>query len=56
MTLFAILNEISIYRRFRQVRTKGSRQVTREIPYYKLGMIISLGYRIKSIIATHFRH
>lgn len=49
------LNEESTCRKFRQVRTEGSRQVTREIPYYNLDMIISLGYRVKSIIATHFR-
>ena len=40
---------------FRQVRQEGTRQVTREIPYYNLDMIISLGYRIKSLIATRFR-
>lgn len=49
------LDEVSTCRKFRQVRTEGSRQVTREIPYYNLDMIISLGYRVKSMIATHFR-
>ena len=49
------LDEASTCRKFRQVRTEGSRQVTREIPYYNLDMIISLGYRVKSIIATNFR-
>ena len=49
------LEESSTCRKFRQVRTEGSRQVTREIPYYNLDMIISLGYRVKSIIATKFR-
>ena len=29
--------------------------MTRQIPYYNLDMIISLGYRIKSVIATRFR-
>ena len=38
-----------------QVRTEGKRNVTRYIPYYNLDMIISLGYRIKSVIATRFR-
>ncbi len=37
------LDEASTCRKFRQVRTEGSRQVTREIPYYNLDMIISLG-------------
>ncbi len=42
-------------RNFRQVQTEGKRQVSREIPFYNLDMIISLGYRIKSSVATKFR-
>lgn len=42
-------------RNFRQVRTEGKRQVVRELPFYNLDMIISLGYRINSKIATAFR-
>ncbi|MDE6417131.1 MAG: virulence RhuM family protein [Duncaniella sp.] len=34
---------------------EGSPEVSREIPFYNLDMIISLGYRILSVIATHFR-
>ena len=34
---------------------EGKRQVTRELPFYNLDMIISLGYRVKSLIATQFR-
>jgi hypothetical protein len=49
------LEEISTCRKFRQVRKEGNRDVAREIPFYNLDMIISLGYRIKSIIATNFR-
>ena len=49
------LDEDSTCRNFRQVRQEGSRQVSREIPFYNLDMIISLGYRIRSKIATHFR-
>lgn len=49
------LDEESTCRNFRQVRQEGSREVTREIPFYNLDMIISLGYRIRSVIATHFR-
>lgn len=49
------LDEESTCRNFRQVRQEGSRQVTRDIPFYNLDMIISLGYRIRSVIATHFR-
>ena len=49
------LDEISTCRNFRQVRKEGNREVTRQIPHYNLDMIISLGYRIKSVIATRFR-
>ena len=49
------LDEISTCRDFRQVRKEGNREVTRQIPHYNLDMIISLGYRIKSVIATRFR-
>ena len=49
------LDEESTCRNFRQVRQEGNRLVTREIPFYNLDMIISLGYRIRSVIATHFR-
>lgn len=49
------LTEDSTCRNFRQVRQEGNRQVTRELPFYNLDMIISLGYRIRSVIATHFR-
>jgi len=49
------LDEHSTCRNFRQVRQEGNRQVSREIPFYNLDMIISLGYRIRSVIATHFR-
>ena len=43
------LDEESTCRNFRQVRQEGARQVAREIPYYNLDMIISLGYRIRSV-------
>jgi len=49
------LEEELTCRKFRQVRKEGNREVTRELPYYNLDMIISLGYRIKSKIATNFR-
>ena len=40
---------------FAQVRTEGKRTVTRQIPYYNLDMIISVGYRVKSLRGTQFR-
>ena len=42
-------------RKFRTVQTEGTRNVSREIEYYNLDMIISVGYRVKSHVATRFR-
>jgi hypothetical protein len=42
-------------RKFRQVRQEGSREVEREIDYYNLDVIISVGYHVKSIQGTQFR-
>lgn len=42
-------------RNFRTVQNEGLRQVERIVAHYNLDMIISLGYRVKSIIATQFR-
>lgn len=49
------LDELSTCQKFRQVRKEGNREVNRELPFYNLDMIISLGYRVKSAIATNFR-
>lgn len=49
------LEQNSTCREFRQVRKEGNREVARQIPHYNLDMIISLGYRIKSSVATRFR-
>ena len=40
---------------FAQVRTEGKRTVTREIPFYNLDVIISVGYRVNSMRGTQFR-
>lgn len=37
----------STVKEFLTVKKEGNRMVNREIPYYNLDMIISLGYRIK---------
>ena len=37
------------------VRLEGKREVNRSIEYYNLDAIISVGYRIKSTVATRFR-
>ena len=42
-------------KKYLTVQTEGGRNVERLIDYYNLDMIISVGYRIKSSIATHFR-
>lgn len=49
------LHKESTVRKFRTVRIEGNREVEREIEYYNLDLIISLGYRIKSKVATQFR-
>ena len=49
------LEEMATVRKFRTVQKEGSREVTRELVHYNLDLIISLGYRIKSHIATKFR-
>ena len=49
------LQEMATVRKFRTVQKEGSREVTREVVHYNLDLIISLGYRIKSHIATKFR-
>ncbi len=38
-----------------QVQTEGQRQVARDIEFYNLDAIISVGYRVNSSRATHFR-
>ncbi|MBN2821662.1 MAG: virulence RhuM family protein [Coriobacteriia bacterium] len=42
-------------RDFRTVRQEGSRQVERTLTYYNLDVILSVGYRVKSRVATQFR-
>lgn len=49
------LLEDSTIKKFFTVQKEGSREIKREIEYYNLDMIISVGYRVKSSIATVFR-
>ena len=37
------------------VRQEGNREIERELDTYNLDMVISVGYRVKSVIATRFR-
>ena len=49
------LVELSTIRKFRTVQTEGNRKVEREIEFYNLDAIISVGYRVNSKKATQFR-
>lgn len=49
------LEQRSTVRKFRTVRKEGNRQVSRELEFYNLDLILSVGYRIKSKTATQFR-
>jgi len=40
---------------FATVQKEGSRTVTRDIEYFNLDLIVSIGYRVNSKIATKFR-
>lgn len=43
------------HKKYLSVRTEGKREVKRLLDYYNLDMIISVGYRVKSRVATRFR-
>ncbi|MBQ6816793.1 MAG: virulence RhuM family protein, partial [Bacilli bacterium] len=45
------LDKKSTYAKIAQVQKEGNRKVTREIDYYNLDMIISLGFRVNSKVA-----
>lgn len=49
------LPEKSTHKDFLLVQTEGNRQVKRNIVHYNLDMIIAIGYRVQSPIATRFR-
>src|SRR5690349_1666204 len=48
------LIEESTLRKIRRVQREGSRDVSREIEFYNLDAIISVGYRVNSARATQF--
>ena len=50
------LEEKSTCAKNAQVRFEGNRRVVRQIPYYNLDMILSVGYRVNSKNAIAFRH
>ena len=41
--------------KFAQVRFEGGRQISRDVEHYNLDVIISVGYRVKSLRGTQFR-
>jgi hypothetical protein len=49
------LSPDSTIRKFRIVQTEGTRQVSREMDFCNLDVIISVGYRVKSHRGTQFR-
>ncbi|MDO8737709.1 virulence RhuM family protein, partial [Candidatus Deferrimicrobium sp.] len=49
------LSETATLRKIRRVQREGNRDVSREIDYYNLDAIISVGYRVNSAQATRFR-
>lgn len=48
-------DKTSTIRNFLIVRQEGSRSISRKIEHYNLDVILSIGYRVKSKIATRFR-
>ena len=49
------LTEEATVANFATVQSEGERQVTRNITYFNLDVIISVGYRVKSLRGTQFR-
>jgi hypothetical protein len=49
------LDEISTVKDYLTVQTEGKREVQRNLKFYNLDVIISVGYRVKSHRGTQFR-
>ncbi len=49
------LSRDATIRKFRIVRSEGSREVAREIEHYSLPAILAVGYRVRSLRGTQFR-
>ena len=51
----AELEQVRTYKKILLVRQEGARSVRREMDHYNLDVVIALGYRIQSQVATRFR-
>ena len=51
----AELEEVGTCKEFLQVQREGTRTVERAIKHYNLDLIIAVGYRVNSLVATRFR-
>ncbi|WP_347988687.1 virulence RhuM family protein [Methylomonas sp. AM2-LC] len=49
------INRDTTIRKFRIVQTEGNREISRNVDFFNLDAIISVGYRVNSIRATQFR-
>ena len=49
------IEENRTIRNFRIVQTEGQRKVSRDVDFYNLDAIISVGYKVNSVRATQFR-
>jgi len=46
----------STIRKYRIVQTEGNRQISRQVVFYNLDMILAVGYKVRSHRGTQFRH
>lgn len=49
------LKELSTIKEYLTVQKEGDREVSRKVKHYNLDMIISVGYRVKSLRGVEFR-
>ena len=49
------LQESATCAKIAQVQNEGGRSISRTLPFYNLDMIIAVGYRVNSKLATQFR-
>ena len=49
------LSSLATVRLFRTVQSEGDREVSREVEYYNLDMVLALGFRVRSPVGVRFR-